>query len=60
MNNEETAQERENYAALIGMDWADEKHDVWVGETATGESRHRVVEQTPEALAEWLGELQAR
>ena len=30
------------------------------GMSATGESRHRVVEHTPEALAEWLGELQAR
>ena len=58
MNNSET--ETEKYAALIGMDWADEKHDVWLWEVATGESRHRIVEHTPKALAEWLGELQAR
>lgn len=48
------------YAALIGMDWATEKHDVWVWDTATGENRHQVVDHTPEALAEWLGELQAQ
>jgi transposase len=58
MSNSETG--TEEYAALIGMDWATEKHDVWVWDTATGESRHRVVDHTPEALAEWLGELQAQ
>lgn len=52
--------EAEEYAALIGLDWASEKHDVWVWDVATGEGRHRVVEHTPEALAEWLGELQER
>jgi len=50
----------EDYAALIGMDWAAEKHDVWLWDAATGEGRHRVVDHTPEALTEWLGELQAR
>jgi len=58
MNNSKT--EMETYAALIGMDWADQKHDVWILETATGESWHQVIEHTPEALAEWMGELQAR
>lgn len=60
MNNTEIKKRTEEYAALIGLDWASEKHDVWVWDTATGEGRHRVVEHTPEALAEWLGELQAR
>lgn len=60
MSNTEAPTGTEDYSALIGMDWADEKHDVWLWDTATGESSHRVVEHTPEALAEWLGELQAR
>lgn len=50
----------EEYAALVGIDWAAEKHDVWVWNTATGESHHRVVNHTPEALTEWLGELQTQ
>lgn len=49
----------EEYAALIGLDWAAEKHDVCLWDAATGKSRHRVIEHTPEALAEWLAELQA-
>ena len=49
----------EEYAALIGLDWAAEKHDVCLWDAATGKSRHRVIEHTPEALADWLAELQA-
>ena len=49
----------EEYAALIGLDWAAEKHDVCLWDAARGKSRHRVIEHTPEALAEWLAELQA-
>jgi len=58
MSNSKPAAEQ--YAALIGMDWADEKHDVWLWDATTGESHHRVVDHTPEALAEWLRELQAQ
>jgi transposase len=47
----------EQYAALIGIDWADEKHDVWVYEVDTGKQSHRVIKHTPEALIEWVAEL---
>lgn len=64
MNNLEVAAATgtgtEEYAALIGMDWAAEKHDVWLWDTARHEGRHRVVAHTPEALSEWLGELQTQ
>jgi len=46
------------YAALVGMDWATQKHDAWLQDVATGQGRHRVVDHTPEALAAWLAELQ--
>ena len=57
--NKKEAENTEGYAALIGLDWAAEKHDVCIWDAATGKSRHRVIEHTPEALAEWLAELQA-
>lgn len=60
MNDSEKTARSETYAALIGLDWASEKHDVWLWDMATGESHHRVVAHTPEALAKWLGELQAQ
>lgn len=55
-----TATETGEYAALLGIDWAAEKHDVWLWDAATRESRHRVVDHTPEALSAWLCELQTQ
>jgi len=46
----------EEYAALIGLDWASEKHDIWLWDVTTSKSCHRVIEHTPEALADWLSE----
>ena len=57
--NKMEVEKTEAYAALIGLDWASEKHDVWLWDVAAGAGRRRVVEHTPEALAEWLGQLQA-
>ena len=50
----------EAYVALIGIDWADKKHDMVILDTKTGEKEHVVVEHTPEALAEWGAGLTAR
>ena len=47
----------EQYAGLIGIDWADRKHDVCLYDGKSRNSSHRVIEHTPEALGEWIGEL---
>jgi|APCry1669188970_1035186.scaffolds.fasta_scaffold14930_2 transposase len=60
MNNTKDGKGTEEYAALIGIDWASEKHDIALWDTATGKTSHRVIEHTPEALAQWLGELQSQ
>jgi len=46
--------------AWIGIDWADEKHDVNVYDVASGKRGAGVIRQTPEALQEWLGELRTK
>jgi len=46
--------------AWIGIDWADEKHDVSLYDVASGEQEAVVIRQTPEALQEWLGQLRSR
>src|SRR5262245_37639584 len=46
--------------AWIGIDWADEKHDVSVYDVGTGEEEALVIRQTPEGLQEWLGQLRAK
>lgn len=46
--------------AWIGIDWADEKHDVSVYDVATGNQEALTIRQSPEALQEWLGQLRSR
>ena len=46
--------------AWIGIDWADEKHDVSLYEVATGKQEALIIRQNPEALQEWLGQLRLR
>ena len=48
------------FAALIGIDWSDAKHDICLVETATGTQELSVVKHTPEALNEWARALRSR
>lgn len=50
----------EEYAALVGLDWADQKHDLCWRETETGQLHTRIVEQRPERINEWIAELIAK
>ena len=59
MKLEEKEREKE-IRAWIGIDWADEKHDVSVYDVASGEQETLVLRQTPEGLQEWLGQLRSR
>jgi hypothetical protein len=44
------------FAAHVGLDWADKKHDVCV-QFKNGERTFHVIEHTAEALDAWLTEL---
>ena len=46
------------YQAKVGMDWADQKHDVFV-HFANGDSYRLKIESRPEAIQEWLLELRS-
>ena len=48
------------FAATIGLDWADRKHDVWLRPSDGSKAEHLRVEQTPEALQEWVAKLRTR
>jgi transposase len=51
----------EGVAAYIGIDWADQKHDVVLRSAAEpNKVEHRVIEHKPGALMEWIGQLQQR
>src|SRR5262249_19617395 len=46
------------YQATVGLDWADQQHDVFVG-FANGDSYRRKIDSRPEAVQEWLLELRS-
>jgi len=48
------------FAALIGLDWADCKHDLCLVDAATGSRELCVVAHSPESLNEWARALRAR
>jgi len=49
-----------DFAATIGLDWADQKHDLWICPADGAKAQHRSLEQTPEALHEWVAKLRER
>jgi transposase len=49
-----------DFAAFIGIDWADRKHDVCVQAAGANKPQHRVIAHTPEAIDAWACELRER
>src|SRR6266446_5931590 len=49
-----------NFAATIGLDWADQKHDLWIRPTEGPKAEPLRLEQTPEALHEWVAKVRER
>ncbi len=50
----------EEFAALIGIDWADQHHAVCLRPAIAPQLEHSRLEHTPEALAAWLAALRQR
>lgn len=48
------------YAALVGIDWADAKHDVCLLDCASGKREAAVIKHTPEELDQWADSLRRR
>jgi transposase len=48
------------FAAFIGLDWGDRKHDVVLCDQRGGKPEHRELIQTPEAIDEWACSLRER
>src|SRR6266581_2976890 len=54
------AQEQQEFGAYIGLDWADRTHVISLRGTDGGEVEHYQLVHKPEALAEWVSDLQRR
>ena len=48
------------YAALIGIDWADQKHDICLIDSATTQREACVLRHSPQAIQEWAAGLRHR
>jgi len=48
------------FAALIGIDWASQRHALCLYDCATGKRESSILEHTPEAIAQWARRLQER
>jgi len=46
------------FAALIGIDWASQRHALCLYDCATGKRESSILEHTPEAIAQWARGLQ--
>lgn len=55
MNNDTS-----NITAYIGIDWADQKHDICLSSAPDGKPEYEQILSTPEALAAWLVQLRQR
>lgn len=59
MNQEQQQQELE-FAAYIGLDWADQGHAISLKDAASGAVEHYEIKQQPAVLAAWVSDLQGR
>ena len=50
----------QTYAAYLGIDWADKKHDLCLLDTASGKKTKLVLAHTPQAIAEYCTSLRRR
>lgn len=48
------------FAALIGLDWSDGKHDLCLQSTQTGQRETLLIEHSPEAIDDWARNLRKR
>jgi transposase len=48
------------YAATIGLDWADKKHDLWIQFAQGGPPEHLILEQSAEAIHDWVALMRPR
>jgi transposase len=49
-----------DYAATLGLDWADQKHDLWIQPKDGSTGQHLRLEHTPEAIHQWVASLRER
>lgn len=49
-----------DFAAFVGIDWADQQHDLCLCDAAASRVERAKLKQTPEAISEWAAQLRSR
>src|SRR5438128_4698629 len=60
LNRKRTVSDGEDFAALIGLDWASQQHALALYDCATGKRENSTLEHAPEAIAQWAQSLEQR
>ncbi len=50
----------DDFAALVGLDWSDSKHDIALLDTTTGRKESSVLKHSAHAIDEWATSLRVR
>lgn len=50
----------QSYAAFVGIDWADQKHDICLAAAGSDAHEHSVIAHRPEAIERWAHGLRER
>ena len=50
----------DTFAAFVGLDWADAKHDICLQAASSEQREHSSLDHTPEAIEAWVCSLQQR
>lgn len=58
--SEPKAETPKQFAAFVGLDWADQKHDLCLSTAGSEKVEYSVLEQSPEAIEQWAGGLRKR
>src|SRR5436190_12495606 len=48
------------FKATIGLDWANQKHDLWIQPADNQKHEHKILEHTPGALHSWIAQMRQR
>ena len=51
---------KNSFAATVGLDWADQKHDLWLSPADGAKPAHLHPAHSPEAIHEWVAKLRER
>jgi hypothetical protein len=51
---------QDGYAAYIGIDWSDRKHDIYLYDGTTGETEECVISSQPDGIQAWVEGLSKR